>query len=174
MSLLNRLFARQPAAQPYAALYDAVVAEGRDPFWYQDGEVPDTVTGRFDMIAAVLALVLLRIEAEGPSRAEAAARLTERFIADMEGSVRQLGIGDLVVGKQLGGMMSALGGRLSAFRKAAAGDGDFAPAVARNIFHDAPPGSQAVERVARRLERLQRLLVAQPIDPLLSGRLPPL
>lgn len=174
MSLLSRLFARPPAAQTYAALYDAVVAEGRNPFWYREGEVPDTVTGRFDMIAAVLALVLLRIEREGTAQAAAAARLTERFIADMEGSVRQLGIGDLVVGKQLGGMMSALGGRLAAFRSAIAGGGDFTPAVTRNIFHDAPPSPQKVEHVARRLERLQRLLVAQPIEALLAGRLPPL
>ena len=132
MSFLTRIFGnggQERAA--YRPLYDSVVAAVRDPAWYVEGEVPDTVDGRFDMIAAVLALVMLRMESE-PSGGEPAARLAERFVDDMDGQLRQIGIGDYVVGKHIGRMMSALGGRLGAFRDA----GETEPlgeAVRRNV-----------------------------------------
>lgn len=97
-----------------AALYAAVVAEARRPKWYADFGVPDTVDGRFDMVSLVLALVLLRLEHEG--RDVEAVRLTERFIDDMDGQIREIGFGDLVVGKQVGGIMAVVGGRLGAYR----------------------------------------------------------
>ena len=77
--------------------------------------VPDTVDGRFDMIAAVLCTVLLRLERE-PEGLATTAPLTERFVDDMDGQLRQIGIGDIVVGKHIGKMMSMLGGRLGAYR----------------------------------------------------------
>ena len=80
--------------------------------------MPDTIDGRFDMIAAILALVLLRLEAEGEAGRDPSVLLTEIFIDDMDGTLRQIGIGDYVVGKHVGRMMSALGGRLAAFRDA--------------------------------------------------------
>jgi hypothetical protein len=88
-------------------LYQAVVHRGRAVHWYVEGGVPDTLDGRFDMIAAVLTLVLLRLE-QADLRHESV-WLTELFIDDMEGQLRQIGIGDLVVGKHVGRMMSALG-----------------------------------------------------------------
>ena len=78
--------------------------------------MPDTLDGRFDMIAAILALVLLRLEAEGEAGRGPSVLLTEIFIDDMDGTLRQIGIGDYVVGKHVGRMMGALGGRLAAFR----------------------------------------------------------
>ena len=108
--------------------------------------MPDTLDGRFDMVAAVTALVLLRLEAEGEAGRANATLLTEIFIDDMDATLRQIGIGDHVVGKHVGRMMGALGGRLAAFREARAGDGDFAEAVRRNVFHEAPPAEAAVAR----------------------------
>ena len=120
MSFLSRILGggRSDRAR-MLPLYEQVVATGRDPAWYREGEVPDTIDGRFDVIAAVMALVLLRLEREqdGNTR-RAATLLTETFIEDLEGSLRQIGIGDLVVGKQMGKLMGALGGRLGAFREA--------------------------------------------------------
>ncbi len=100
--------------------------------------MPDTLDGRFDMIAAVLALVLIRLEAEGEAGRGPSVLLTEIFIDDMDGTLRQIGIGDYVVGKHVGRMMSALGGRLAAFRA-----GPIEGAVRRNIFHDSPPSERS-------------------------------
>jgi cytochrome b pre-mRNA-processing protein 3 len=96
--------------------------------------------------------------------------LAEVFIADMDSSLRQIGIGDYVVGKHVGRMMGALGGRLAAFREAGPA-GDFAAAVRRNIFHDAPPSEDAPALVSARLERFAKRLGEISADDLLAGRL---
>ncbi len=83
--------------------------------------MPDTIDGRFDMVAAMLSLALIRMETLGLQGE--GARLTEIFVEDMDGQVRQIGFGDLVVGKQIGKMMSALGGRIAAYRAALARQG---------------------------------------------------
>ncbi|HST37390.1 MAG TPA: ubiquinol-cytochrome C chaperone family protein [Allosphingosinicella sp.] len=171
MSILQRIFGETRQRAALLPLYHAAVGEGRDPFWYREGEVPDTMDGRFDMIAAVTALVLIRLEAEGEAGRANATLLTEIFVDDMDATLRQLGIGDHVVGKHVGRMMSALGGRLTAFREARAGDGDFAEAVRRNVFHDAPPSEGAVAAVAGRLEALAARLDLLPAATLLEGRL---
>jgi cytochrome b pre-mRNA-processing protein 3 len=170
LSFLQKIFGTGKQRAPLEPLYRAIVAEGRDPAWYHAG-VPDTIDGRFDMVAAVMALVLLRIEAEGEAGRAPSVLLTELFIDDMDGTLRQIGIGDHVVGKHVGKMMGALGGRLSAFRAAREESGAFADAVRRNIFHESPPSEQAVETVAARLEALSDALDSVTIETLLSGQI---
>ena len=170
LSFLQRLFPDKTQRAALAPLYAAIVAEGRDPFWYREGEVPDTLDGRFDMIAALTALVLIRLEAEGEAGRGPAVLLTEIFIDDMDANVRQLGIGDYVVGKHVGRMVGALGGRLAAFR-AGRVSGSLAEAVRRNVFHDSPPSEAALASVAGRLERRAEALDRARLDALLEGRL---
>jgi cytochrome b pre-mRNA-processing protein 3 len=171
MSLLKRLFNRTPdPKEAMAPLYAAIVARGREPHWYLDGKVPDTLDGRFDMIAAVLSTVLLHLEqAERPQEN---VWLTELFVDDMDGQLRQLGVGDVVVGKHIGRMMSALGGRLAAYRDGMAAGGDMADALRRNLYRgeEVPPG--AVAHVATGLRALARSLAAHPTERLLAGELP--
>ena len=167
MSLFQRIFGETKQRAPLQPLYRAIVAKGREPSWYRDGQVPDTLDGRFDMIAAILSLVLLRMETEGESGKGPSVLLTEIFIDDMDGTLRQIGIGDYVVGKHVGRMMSALGGRIAAFR-----DAPFAGAVRRNIFHEAPPSDEAVETVCVRLERFAEALRGAELEALLGGALP--
>lgn len=173
MSLLQRIFGEPRPRAPLEPLYRAIVARARDPSWYLEGEVPDTLDGRFDMVAAFTALVLIRLEAEGEAGRGPSALLTELFIEDMDATLRQIGIGDHVVGKQVGRMMSALGGRLAAFRRAREGGG-FGAAVRRNVFHDSPPSEAAAGWVAGRLERFSRALDACPAAGLLGEGLPQL
>lgn len=170
MSLLKSIFGEAKQRAPLEPLYRAIVARGRDPAWYREGKVPDTIDGRFDMIAAILALVLLRLEAEGAAGRDPSVLLTELFIDDMDGTLRQIGIGDYVVGKHVGRMMSALGGRLAAFR--AGREPGFRDAVERNIFHEAPPSQAAVAMVADRLERFAGALDGTALPGLLAGNLP--
>lgn len=151
------------------ALYNAVVAEGRQEHWYLAGAVPDSVDGRFDMIAAVLSVVLLRLEAE-PAGAETAARVTERFVDDMDSQLREIGIGDIVVGKHVGRMMSMLGGRLGAYRDGLA-TGDLAPALARNLYRGSPPAPAAVAHVAGALVALRDRLATLPVQRIAAGEL---
>ena len=171
MSFFRRIFGEAKQREPLQPLYAAIVAKGREPAWYRDGQVPDTLDGRFDMIAAILSLVLLRLEREGEAKRGQTVLLTEIFIKDMDAELRQLGVGDYVVGKHVGRMMGALGGRLTALRAARA-DGSLDEAVARNIFHETPPSDAAVTFVADGLERFAAALDAMPAEEVLAGRLP--
>ncbi len=169
MGLIQRLLGRG-TDRPAAALYDATVATGRAPHWYIEGAVPDTVDGRFDMIVSVMAMVMLRLETE-PAAAAANAALAECFVEDMDDQLRQIGVGDVVVGKQVGKMMSLLGGRLGAYRDALAA-GDLAPALVRNLYCGDTPGEAALAHVRDRLTAFRTALDAAPLDALLAGRLP--
>ena len=168
MGWLERLLGeRREAALP---LYTIVVDRARAEHWYVAGSVPDTVDGRFDMIAAVLAFVLLRLEEE-PDAATLSAQLTERFVDDMDGQLRQLGIGDVVVGKHVGKMMSMLGGRLGAYRAGLAA-GDLKPALIRNLYRGVAPADAAVAHVAAALIQFEAGLAALTLAQIDAGGLP--
>lgn len=98
-------------------LWHRIVEIAREKQWYADCGVADTVPGRFDAITLVLAIVLLRMERD-EALLEPSVRLTEIFVEDMDGQLRQEGVGDLVVGKKMGKLMGVLGGRLGSLREA--------------------------------------------------------
>ncbi|WP_380873466.1 ubiquinol-cytochrome c chaperone [Sphingomonas sp. DBB INV C78] len=170
MSILRRLFPERDQRAPYRPLYDAIVAEARTPFWYLDGQVPDTVDGRFDMVALVMALVLIRLEAEGDSGRLPSTLLTELFVDDMDGQLRQIGIGDVVVGKHVGRMMSALGGRIGAYRTALEGQEPLHDALARNLWRGEAPADTGP--VQARVRALHAALATASAADLYAGRLP--
>jgi len=170
MRLIERLLNRTPAARPAAALYQSVVAAGRAPHWYVAGGVPDTLEGRFDIITAVLAVVLVRTEAD-PAGGALAAQLTECFVDDMDPQLREIGVGDVGVGKAMGKMVSLLGGRLGAYRDGLR-SGDLNSALVRNLYGGTAPAPEAAAHVAERLMALHVALAGQPLDALAAGHLP--
>jgi cytochrome b pre-mRNA-processing protein 3 len=168
MTFLKRIFGPRPRIDQPVRLYNAVVGVARQPHWYVDGAVPDTLDGRFDMVSGVLALTLLRLEAFGDDGREAAARLTELFVTDMDGQLRQRGIGDLVVGKHIGNMMSQLGGRLSAYRDGLA-DGNLSGALDRNLYRGAAVPASALAHAEASFRALTASLAGRDLGMLLSG-----
>ena len=172
MSLFNRLFHSAPADPKtgMAPLYNAIVHRGRAVHWYVEGAVPDTLDGRFDMIAAILCLVLTRLEHAGLR--QESVWLTELFIDDMDAQLRQIGIGDLVVGKHVGKMMSALGGRYSAYRDCLAPEGNLDAALRRNLYRGEPVADAAVADVEARLRAFAQALDATDPVALIAGKLP--
>ncbi|WP_336966136.1 ubiquinol-cytochrome C chaperone family protein [Sphingobium aquiterrae] len=171
MTFLSRLFHRADPRTALAPLYAACVAEGRQPHWYLEGQVPDTLDGRFDMIAAVTSLVLLRL-ADCDAKQESV-WLTEVFVSDMDGQLRQIGIGDVVVGKHIGRMMSALGGRIAAYQAGMAAGGDLPGALVRNLYRGEAPDEAALAHVAERLRALRGDLDAVALPALIAGGLRP-
>lgn len=173
MGWLERLQAGLPRRrrdEVASLLYDGVIDRARAPHWYEAGGVPDTLDGRFDMVAAVLSLVLLRLE-DDPAAAAAAARLTERFVTDMDAQLRESGIGDIGVGKHIGKMMGMLGGRLGAYRDGLAA-GDLRPALLRNLYRGVEPAAAALAHAQAALLALRDALAAMPADALVAGRMP--
>lgn len=165
MFSLRNLFRPQPdPREARRPLWNAVVACARAPHWYADGGVPDTLDGRFDMISLVLALVLHRID-EDPAHGLAGVQLTELFVNDMDGQMRQIGFGDMVVGKQVGRMMSALGGRLGAYR-AADGSDELRAALVRNLWRGDEPAEPGIAHVLAEVAALRATLAATPVGEL--------
>jgi cytochrome b pre-mRNA-processing protein 3 len=166
MGFLSKLFGDPRDRSTMMPLYQAIVAEARLPNWYREPQVPDTMDGRFDAVALVLSLVLLRLEREGEAGKLPSVLLTEVFIDDMDGTMREVGFGDLVVGKRVGGIMGMLGGRLGAYR-----DGDRRTAVIRNVYRDAPPNDAAVNKLVAMVDALETRINAVPMAALLKGSL---
>lgn len=100
-----------------AALFDALTAEARKPHWYVEGAVPDTLDGRFAVLATVTALTLVRLEHDGDGNVLSVA-LTERFIEVMESEHRELGLGDPGLGKTVRKLVGMLARRAELWRSA--------------------------------------------------------
>jgi cytochrome b pre-mRNA-processing protein 3 len=126
------------------------------------------------MVAAVLAMLLLRLEEEkGDDAAVLNAQLAERFVQDMDGQLRQIGFGDVVVGKQVGRMMGMLGGRLGAYRDGLIqGDARLGEALVRNLYRGEAPEPAALAHVVAGLTAWRRALNEVSLDEIRRGELP--
>lgn len=148
MSLFSRLLGRPLPRTALRPLWHRVVEIAREPKWYSHGGIADTLAGRFDAITVVLVTVLLRMERD-EALITPSVWLTELFVDDMDGQMRESGVGDLVVGKHMGRLMSVLGGRLGAYREALAmpGNAGLEATVTRNVglIEDASPSAVAAE-----------------------------
>jgi cytochrome b pre-mRNA-processing protein 3 len=156
----DRLFGKRD--DDLAALYAAVVDEARQPHWYAQYGVPDSVDGRFDMVSLVLSLVLLRLERA--ARDAESVRLTERFIDDMDGQIRESGFGDLGVGKQVGGIMAVLGGRLGTYRAVIDVE-----TLGRTLWRGQVPENASA--ALARIIALRETIDAVPLERLLAGQM---
>lgn len=170
MGLFARLFGRGGDDNAHVRpLWHAVVARARDPQLYTRCRIADSVPGRFDAITLVLSLVLLRMEGEAELMPHTG-RLTELFVTDMDGQLRQSGVGDLVVGKHIGKQMMVLGGRLGALREALAQADDAAliAAIERNVtmLDDSDPAPLAAE-----LRTLAATLAGKSAARIMAGEL---
>lgn len=170
MSLLSRLLGRpDPGQEQIRPLWHRLVELARDPQWYRDCGVADTVPGRFDAISLVVALVMLRMDGKPELRAPSA-RLTELFVADMDGQLRQSGVGDLAMAKRMGKLMSVLAGRIEALKAALAEPDDTAliAAVERNVTLNEGANSAAL---ARRVRQVAASFAAISDADLLAGKI---
>lgn len=127
---LSTLFRRKPAAE--RRVYEAIVAAARQPRPYAEWGVPDSIDGRFDMIGLHLFLVLDRLRGQ---EAVFRQRLTDAFFADMDRSLREMGVGDLSVAKKIRKMAEAFFGRVAAYDAALPkGREAFAAVLVRNVY----------------------------------------
>ncbi|NNC59714.1 MAG: hypothetical protein HKO05_06960 [Erythrobacter sp.] len=170
MTFLKNLFRRESdPREQLRPFWHQLVKVARSPELYAECRVADTLDGRFDMLSTILAVAMLRMERDD-STLPAAARLAELFVEDMDGQLREAGIGDPTVGKKLGRLMSALGGRTGALREGLAQEDDAAlvAAIERNVTF-ADGGSAAC--VASRIRRFAATLDALSYDQLLQSNL---
>src|SRR5258707_700527 len=126
---------RTPSRGTIGTIYGMIVAQAREPVFYQALGVPDTVNGRFDMVVLHLWMVLRQLRLLG-DQAGLAQPLFDRFCSDMDHNLRELGTGDLAVPRRMQEFGEAFYGRSAAYDRAiSAGAAALAKALCKNIFN---------------------------------------
>ena len=126
---------RTPQRGTIEAIYGMIVTQAREPLFYRELAVPDTVNGRFDMLVLHLWMVLRRLKPVegGPELSQA---LFDRFCDDMDANLREMGVGDLTVPKRMQAFGEAFYGRTAAYDLAlAAGSEPLAQALCKNVLN---------------------------------------
>jgi cytochrome b pre-mRNA-processing protein 3 len=165
--MLNRLF-RGLTAPPTNGerLFAAITAEARQPHWYLEGEVPDTIDGRFSVLATVAALVMVRLEQLGDAGNSLSVVLTERFVEVMESEHRELGLGDPSLGKTVRKLVGSLARRTGLWRSVTDWRG-----TARQSVYKAEPSATALDHVSAALQALWAMLERSDAETLANGRI---
>lgn len=169
--MLDFLFPRlTPAPERGEAVFAAITATARERHWYLEGEVPDTIDGRFRMLSTLAGLVIVRFEQTGPEGEAASVALTERFIEVMESEHRELGLGDPKLGRTVRKLVGSLAGRVEIWRSAIASAGHW-EASARQSVYGTDANSDAVDHTAGRLREFWSALQRADVNAIVAGRL---
>jgi cytochrome b pre-mRNA-processing protein 3 len=168
---LDRLIAWRRRKPNAGELYGAIVAQARLPVFYQGFGIPDTLDGRFAVLAAHLFVVLQKLQESGEAGASIAQALADRFSEDMETVLRELGVGDMGVPKKMRKLARSSATLLQAYGEAfAAGEDSFAATIAASLPLDGEKAEAAGRRLAPYLRAAARRLEGQDLASLQAGR----
>ena len=168
--MFDKFFCSPPRQRSADALYMSAVEQARQPEFYSNMGVPDTVDGRFDMIALHVFLILRRLK-KGDDQTQATAQaLFDTMFTDMDRGLRELGAGDLGVARRVKVMAKAFYGRVSAYDQGLqTGGSDLADAVVRNIFRGDENDRDHAKLVAAYIRNQAEELELQPVEAMLEG-----
>jgi len=173
MGLFDRFFGNRPLDAAAHGLYTAIVGQARRPDFYLRLGVPDTTEGRFDMIVLHAVLVLRRLKRDGETAEELSQALFDLMFADMDRNLREMGVGDLAVGKRVKKMAEDFYGRLKAYEAGLEPESGEAleEALRRNLYAGMPPGDDQVSEIAAYTRRTADDLDATESESLMAGEL---
>ena len=141
---------RKPQRVTIEAIYGMIVTQAREPSFYRDLGIPDTVNGRFDLLVLHLWMVLWRVRTTERA-ANAPQALFDRFCDDMDANLREMGVGDLIVPKRMQAFGEAFYGRAKAYDVALASGGEpLARALCKNVLNG--EGMEKARRLATYVE----------------------
>lgn len=170
--LQNIFKKKNPHEAAAGAVYAALLARMRRPVFYESWGVPDTLTGRYEILVLQAAPVISRMKDEGTAGRDFNQALFDVFFRDMDQSLREIGIGDMGVPKRMRKMMRAFNGRVQAYDAAASGADALRAAIARNIYaaNDTPSDS-ALTAIAADSLACFATLRAQTANDILNGKI---
>ena len=174
MSLLQRLrrLIVRPVADPAtAALYGACIKQARQPDFYARLSVPDTVDGRFDLLLLHVILVMRRLG----DAMTAKQRLFDLMYADMDRSLREMGVGDMGIARKMKPMLAAFYGRAAAYERALAAPSDsedsetLTATLARNLYGSVAVAADHADRLAVYVRQVTAALEGQAVSVIAAG-----
>jgi len=164
-------FRRNPAREVAELAYRSVVECARQPVFFTDCGVPDTLDGRFEMICLHAFLYLHRLKSEGQAGAELGQAFFDTMFADFDRSLRELGTGDLSVGREVKQMAQAFFGRIRAYERGLdGGESELHDALARNLFGTVSAVPEHLAAMSAYLRAEATALSRQDTAALLAGR----
>ncbi|HEY1794984.1 MAG TPA: ubiquinol-cytochrome C chaperone family protein [Stellaceae bacterium] len=165
------LFRRNPLREAATRAYGSIVEHARRPVFFTDFDVPDTVDGRFELICLHAFLYLHRLKSEGDPGASLGQFFFDLMFADFDRSLREMGTGDLSVGREVQKMAQAFYGRIHAYEDALdmPGDAGLHAALRRNLFGTAAPSDAGLAAMAAYLRDEAVQLGRQDPAALLAG-----
>ena len=169
--MISLPFRRTSRSGNIDALYGMIVAQARSPEFYRGYGVPDTVDGRLDMIVLHLVLVLRQMKMANGALPPAGQRLFDRFLQDMDGNFREMGVGDLAVPKRMQKVGEAFYGRAQVYEGALteSSPATLEAAVARNVF-GVPEPTLGARRLATYMRDVAARLSQQHADALMAAK----
>ncbi len=171
--MFRGLFRKNAAVEAGEALFAAASDQSRAPAFYEGMGVPDTVEGRFEMTALHVWLVLRKLKVDDRRARDVAQRLFDAMFSSFDGALRELGVGDLVVGKKIRKMAENFYGRVQAYDAAldeAASDNNataLAAALARNVYESEDP--QTAMTLADYTRAEAKAIDQQPLAEIIRG-----
>lgn len=167
--MILSLFRKDPPHETASALYHAAHEKARDPAFYLVFGVEDSPEGRFELLSLHVYLLIARLKF-APGAGKLAQQIADCFFANLDDSLREMGVGDLSVGKKIRAMAEGFYGRVGVYDAAlqdAAPTADLADAIARNVFGEREhPRAPALADYVR---RARTALAGQPDARLMSG-----
>jgi len=168
--MILSLFRKDPAVDAGEALYASAVEQARSALFYADFGVPDTVEGRFEMIVLHVYLILRKLKGDGPGEKKVGQKLFDAMFQNMDASLRELGVGDLSVGRKIRKLAENFFGRVGVYDEAlkpGAEPGLLIAAIGRNVFEDeAAPGARALAAYVR---AAAASITGQPVPRIVGG-----
>lgn len=149
-------------------IYIALVRQAREPFFYAELNVPDTIDGRFDMILLHLHCFTARMQGEA-QHARLTQEVVDTMMRDMDTAIRELGVGDTGVAKRLKAMAYALNGRLTAYENMWGDKSALRETLRRNVYNEACDDA-ALDALLRYALQSHDNLSRQPLDAIITGQ----
>ncbi len=168
--MLKRLFRQSPAYAAGQSLYREAAGKARDPDLYLRAEAPDTVEGRFELYMIHVILLAMRLRGEGRRAQETSQVMFDAFLRGLDDAMREMGVGDLSVGKKMRKLGEAFYGRAKGYAAAIDTPDELRALIARTLFAEAPDADRRAAPMAAYVARAHAALAVQPLDALLEGR----
>ncbi len=172
----NKLFQNRAARTLSTQLaYEKIVAQARRPAFYLAGNVEDSVDGRFDMLVLHVYLLVNRMNADGDERGTTFSQgVFDHLFEDMDRSLREMGVGDLSVGKKIKKMAQVFYGRVKAYDEGLKTydqtPGELEEALRRNIYAERSESGEA-SKLAAYVSASAKHLGKIDTDSMLKGEL---